>query len=99
MSNPILASFSAALLAIVNAGCSSTSSGAPRPNAPVAVRVVQASQRNVPIYQEWLGTLDGVVNSEIKAEVSGYLVEQAYKEGSAVVKGQLLFQIDPRPLQ
>ena len=48
---------------------------------------------------EWIGTLDGLVNADIKAEVSGYLIEQAYKEGSFVKKGQLLFQIDPRPFQ
>jgi multidrug resistance efflux pump len=60
---------------------------------------VEAAQRDVPIYKEWIGTLDGLVNADIKAEVSGYLVEQAYKEGSFVKKGQLLFQIDPRPFQ
>jgi membrane fusion protein (multidrug efflux system) len=53
----------------------------------------------VPIYKEWIGTLDGLVNADIKAEVSGYLVAQAYTEGSFVKKGQLLFQIDPRPFQ
>jgi membrane fusion protein (multidrug efflux system) len=63
------------------------------------VRVVEAAQRDVPIYKEWIGTLDGLVNADIKAEVSGYLIQQAYKEGSFVRKGQLLFQIDPRPFQ
>jgi membrane fusion protein (multidrug efflux system) len=59
--------------------------------------VVPATQRDVPIYQEWIGTLGGLVNADIKAEVSGYLVEQAYQEGTFVSKGQLLFRIDPRP--
>ena len=63
------------------------------------VKVTQVAQKDVPIYREWIGTLDGLVNADIKAEVSGYLVEQAYKEGSFVEKGQLLFQIDPRPFQ
>jgi membrane fusion protein (multidrug efflux system) len=60
---------------------------------------VQAIQKDVPIYKEWIGTLDGLVNADIKAEVSGYLVQQAYTEGSFVKKGQLLFQIDARPFQ
>jgi membrane fusion protein (multidrug efflux system) len=63
------------------------------------VQVVKAQQKDVPIYHEWIGTLDGLVNADIKPEVSGYLVEQAYKEGTPVEKGHLLFQIDPRPFQ
>ena len=60
---------------------------------------MEAAQRDVPVYKEWIGTLDGLVNADIKAEVSGYLVQQAYTEGSFVKKGQLLFQIDARPFQ
>jgi membrane fusion protein (multidrug efflux system) len=56
-------------------------------------------QRDVPVYKEWIGTLDGLVNADIKAEVSGYLINQAYIEGTFVKKDQLLFQIDPRPFQ
>ncbi len=56
-------------------------------------------QRDVPIYHEWIGTLDGLVNAAIKAQVSGYLLSQNYAEGSFVRKGQLLFEIDPRPFQ
>jgi RND family efflux transporter MFP subunit len=67
--------------------------------APVDVEVVQVEQRDVPIYKEWIGTLDGMVNAEIKAQVSGYLLSKKYLEGSFVKKGQLLFEIDPRPLQ
>jgi len=65
----------------------------------VDVEVVGVEQRDVPIYSEWIGTLDGFDNADIKAQVSGYILEQAYKEGSFVKKGQLLFQIDPRPFQ
>jgi membrane fusion protein (multidrug efflux system) len=63
------------------------------------VETVEVQQKDVPVYNEWIGTLDGYVNADIKAQVSGYLLEQAYKEGSFVKKGQLLFQIDPRPFQ
>lgn len=66
---------------------------------PPSVEVVQVEQRDVPIYSEWIGTLDGMVNAEIRAQVSGYLLRQVYGEGSYVRKGQLLFEIDPRPFQ
>ena len=56
-------------------------------------------QKDVPIYREWIGTLDGLVNADIKAQVTGYLIQQAYTEGTFVRKGQLLFLIDPRPFQ
>ena len=67
--------------------------------APPDVQVVLVEQKDVPIYSEWIGTLEGMVNAEIKAQVSGYLLKQDYSEGSSVKKGQLLFEIDPRPLQ
>jgi RND family efflux transporter MFP subunit len=79
-------------------GCSRASSGAPAPQ-PMTVEVAEVQQRDVQIYGDWIGTLDGLVNADIKAQVSGYLLEQGYKEGSFVKKGQLLFQIDPRPFQ
>lgn len=66
---------------------------------PLEVEVVQVEQKDVPIYSEWIGTLDGMVNAEIRAQVAGYLLKQHYTEGSFVRKGQLLFEIDPRPLQ
>jgi len=66
---------------------------------PPEVQVVQVEQKDVPIYSEWIGTLEGMVNAEIKAEVTGYLLKQDYSEGSFVKKGQLLFEIDARPLQ
>ncbi len=79
-------------------GCTKTSSAA-RPASPPVVEVAEVVQKNVPIYGEWIGTLDGMVNADIKAQVSGYLMKQDYKEGSFVKKGQLLFEIDPRPFQ
>ena len=66
---------------------------------PLDVQVVKVEQRDVPVYSEWIGTTDGMVNAEIKAQVTGYLLRQDYKEGSFVRKGQLLFEIDPRPFQ
>ena len=66
---------------------------------PPDVMVAQVEQRDVPIYSEWIGTLDGFVNADVRAQVTGYLVQQDYKEGAFVNKGQLLFEIDPRPFQ
>ena len=66
---------------------------------PVEVEVVRVEQKDVPAYSEWVGTTDGLVNADIKAQVTGYLLRQDYKEGSFVNKGQLLFEIDPRPFQ
>jgi len=80
-------------------GCSSNSTAAKGPPPMPEVQVAAVEQRDIPIYNEWIGTLDGMVNAEIKAQVSGYLERQEYTEGSMVKKGQLLFQIDPRPFQ
>jgi len=63
------------------------------------VEVMTVEQKDVPIYSEWIGTTDGMVNAEIRAQVAGYLLRQDYKEGALVKKGQLLFQIDPRPFE
>jgi RND family efflux transporter MFP subunit len=69
-------------------------------NPPAAdVQVAQVEQKDVPIYGEWIGTLDGLVDADVRAQVTGYLLKQAYVEGSFVRKGQLLFQIDPRPFE
>ena len=66
---------------------------------PLDVEVVRVEQKDVPAYSEFIGTTDGMVNADIKAQVTGYLLRQDYKEGSFVKKGQLLFEIDPRPFQ
>src|SRR6202790_2745109 len=67
--------------------------------APPDVMVAQVEQKDVPIYGEWIGTLDGFVNPDVRAQVTGYLVRQGYKEGAFVTEGQLLFEIDPRPFR
>ncbi|MGB9434933.1 MAG: efflux RND transporter periplasmic adaptor subunit [Candidatus Acidiferrum sp.] len=69
------------------------------PAAPPDVMVVQVEQKDVPIYGEWIGTLDGLVNADVRAQVRGYLLRQGYQEGAFVKKGQLLFEIDPSPFQ
>jgi membrane fusion protein (multidrug efflux system) len=79
-------------------GCSATAS-APGGFPPPKVEVVTVEQKDIPIYREWIGTLDGHVNAAIKAQETGYLLRQGYVEGSFVRKGQLLFEIDPRPFQ
>lgn len=66
---------------------------------PPEVEVVRLKQEDVPLYSEWIGTTEGLINADIKAQVVGYLLRQDYKEGSFVTKGQLLFEIDPRPFQ
>ena len=81
------------------AGCSGANS-APAPVAgPPEVEVAPVEQKTIPIYHEWIGTLEGMVNADIRAQVTGYLQRQDYAEGSFVHKGQLLFDIDPRPFQ
>jgi membrane fusion protein (multidrug efflux system) len=67
--------------------------------APPEVLVAEAAARDVPVYREWIGTIDGSENAEIRAKVQGYLVKRDYDEGSLVKKGTLLFEIDPRPFQ
>src|ERR1700704_310287 len=69
------------------------------PGGPPDVAVAQVEQKDVPIYGEWIGTLDGFVNADVRGQVTGYLLRQDYQEGALVSKGQLLFEIDPRPFQ
>src|ERR1700756_224549 len=78
-------------------GCGSPKAAVPIPSPEVEVASV--IQKDVPIYSEWVATLDGYVNAQIQPQVTGYVIRQAYKEGSFVRKGQILFQIDPRPFQ
>ena len=91
-----LAGLAIALGMVASAGCSKGAS-ADAPQVPPDVEVATVEQRDVPIVREWIGTLDGMVNAAITAQVSGYLLSQDYTEGSFVRKGQLLFEIDPRP--
>ena len=86
-----------AIASCVLMGCQSQNAAAPMP--PPEVEVATVLQKDVPIYGEWVATLDGYVNAQIQPQVSGYIIQQSYKEGSFVRKGQTLFRIDPRPFQ
>ncbi len=66
---------------------------------PPDVEVVRVEQKDVPIWKEWIGTLDGLWNAQIRPQVTGYLLRQTYTDGAFVKKGQLLFEIDPRTFQ
>jgi RND family efflux transporter MFP subunit len=79
------------------AGCGRGNAAIKLPDTEVLVAT--PIQRDVPVDSEWVATLDGYVNAEIRPQVSGYLIKQNYKEGSVVRKGQVLFEIDPRPFQ
>ncbi len=61
------------------------------------VEVATVEQRDVPVFNEWVATLDGYVNAQIRPQVPGYIIRQNYTEGSLVRKSQVLFEIDPRP--
>ena len=79
-------------------------SGCEKAKQPVAaslptVKVTEVLQQDVPVQQEWVGTLDGMVNAQINAQVTGYLIKQNYKEGDLVKQNQQLYQIDPRPFE
>jgi len=88
----------AVVLAAALAGCGEKSGAATAPPPPV-VRVASVLEQDVPISSEWVGTLVGYINAQIRARVAGHLVSQNYKEGSSVKSGDLLFQVDPRPFQ
>ncbi len=78
------------------AGCRAKPPATP---PPPTVEVVTVTQSDVPVYHEWIGSLDGLVNATIRAQVTGYLIAQDYREGDPIKKGDLLFEIDPRPFQ
>lgn len=82
---------------LLTGGCRQQEQAGPPP-VPV-VEVVNVVQRDVPVYGEWIGVLDGSINAVIRPQVTGYLVRQNYVEGDMVKKGQVLFEIDPRTFQ
>jgi membrane fusion protein (multidrug efflux system) len=88
--------FSLSIILSMAVGCKKEQQAAPPP--PI-VEVITVAQKDVPIYSEYVGTADGVVNATIRAQVQGYLIKQNYKEGDLVRKGQVLFEIDPRTFQ
>jgi RND family efflux transporter MFP subunit len=78
-------------------GCSHHQAAAAR--EPTEVLVTSVVQRDVPIYREWVAQLNGSVNAQISPKVSGYIIKRNYQEGYFVTKGQVLFEIDARPLR
>src|SRR5882762_6620557 len=98
MPDALLAALLLLAVSLFGIGCREKNAQAGKP-AAVDVEVVQVEQKDIPIYGEWIGTLDGLENADVKAQVTGYLLRQAYAEGSFVKRGRLLFQIDPRPFQ
>jgi len=81
-------------------GCGNHANAASAGTGPsMKVTVVSAAKGDVPIIDEWVGTLDGYVNAQIQPQANGYLVRQDYREGSQVQEGQVLFEIDPRPFE
>lgn len=85
-----------ALATVCSAGCGNKEQAAP---PPPDVQVVEVVKGDVPITKDWVATLDGLVNAQIHAQVTGYLLKQNYTNGASVRKGAQLFQIDPRPFQ
>jgi len=90
---------SASSIALLSGCKSGPPPGAAGGYGPLPVQVSTAIQQDVPLTGEWVATTDGFVNAQIQPQVSGYLIRQDYKEGSQVRKGQVLFEIDPRPFQ
>ena len=93
----VFCAFSLTCALLLN-GCTSGASAPSPPPAPT-VEFVSVIQQDVPIYSEWVATLDGYVNAQIQPRVAGYIIRQNYKEGSVVRKGEVLFEIDPRPFK
>lgn len=81
------------------AACRSTTAAGGPPPPPPEVSVITVAPEHVALTSEWIATLDGYVNAQIHPQVSGYLVKRNYSEGAAVHKGDVLFEIDPRPLK
>ena len=85
------------ILTFALSGCGRSEAAMPLPTPEVLV--ANPVQQDVPLHNEWVATLDGYVNADIRPQVSGYIISQNYREGSVVRKGQVLFEIDPRPFQ
>jgi RND family efflux transporter MFP subunit len=93
----IAAIVASAAIGLAMTGCQDQKAASAPPPPDVVVTAVV--QKDVPIYNEWVATLDGFDNAQIQPQVTGYIIAQTYREGSPVKKGQVLFEIDPRPFQ
>ena len=97
--NPSLRPLAVAMISLFVLFAGGCSKEKPAPPPPPTVEVTAVVQKDVPIYKEWVGALDGNVNAVIRPQVTGYLIKQNYTEGQMVKKGQVLFEIDPRTFQ
>jgi membrane fusion protein (multidrug efflux system) len=91
--------FAASSLLFPGCGRSDTAAASPAPAAAPTVAVVSVTPETVKVSTQWIATLDGLVNAQIRPQVSGYLVKATYRDGSAIGKGDVLFEIDPRPFE
>src|ERR1051325_11388357 len=87
----------ALIITIGTAGCKAKS--ATHTQAPITVEIATVTHADVPLYHEWIGVLEGLVNARIRAQVTGYLISQNYREDEPIKEGDLLFEIDSRPFQ
>jgi membrane fusion protein (multidrug efflux system) len=87
------------LAGVLLVGCAEDKDAKNTPPPPMTVEVASVVQKDVPIYSEWIGQINGSVNADIKPKVEGYLLNQIYTDGSLVQKGQTLFTLDPRQTQ
>jgi RND family efflux transporter MFP subunit len=93
----LTAALACTVVGLALTGCQEQKAATTMP--PPDVVVTPVVQKDVPIYNEWVATLDGFDNAQIQPQVTGYIIAQTYREGSPVKKGQVLFEIDPRPFQ
>jgi membrane fusion protein (multidrug efflux system) len=99
MRSGLLSCLCASLFVLSGCKASSAAAAATAQQGPLPVQVTTAASESVPIIGNWVANTDGYTNARIQPEVSGYLIRQDYKEGGEVHKGQVLFEIDPRPVQ
>ena len=85
------------VLGALLAGCGPAAG--PPPPPPSVVKTEPVAEHDVAVSGEWVGTLVGYINAQIRPRVSGHLMSQNYKEGTLVKSGDLLFQVDPRTYQ
>jgi membrane fusion protein, multidrug efflux system len=88
-----------ALLTVLASSAACKKDAAPPPPPPPSVDVAPVVQKDVTVFEEWIGSLDGYVNAEIRPQIEGYVLRQTYREGFVVKAGDTLFEIDPRQFQ
>jgi membrane fusion protein (multidrug efflux system) len=94
----VIVALALSALAMSPLSCTKTTNAAAA-NQPLTVEFATVMQQDTPIYSAWIAVLDGYVNAQIQPHVTGYITKQNFREGSLVRKGEVLFEIDPRPFQ